>query len=149
MKTEPEVRKARKAATRLKKLSLPLVKKRARISPRILVYSFVALIAAGTVLLWLPVSTTSGQFSNEALRSKTAEFTARLKSGDSPERLLPEAFATVREASRRTTGQCHTSTQLMGGIVLHQGKIAEIKRGEGKELTTILPLYLNSLTGQG
>lgn len=89
------------------------------------------------------------QFSDEALRDKTTELSGRLQRGESLERLLAEAFAAVREAARRTIGQCHTSSQLMGGIVLHQGKITEIKRGEGKELAAILPLYLNALTSQG
>src|SRR6266540_2654405 len=63
--------------------------------------------------------------------------------------LLPEAFAAVREAARRTIGQRHYDVQLIGGIVLHQGKIAEMKTGEGKTLVATLPLYLNALTGRG
>ncbi|MCL0057549.1 preprotein translocase subunit SecA [Dehalococcoidales bacterium] len=83
------------------------------------------------------------------LRAKTEEFKARYKAGSSLDELLPEAFAAVREAAKRTIGQRHFDVQLMGGIVLHQGKIAEMKTGEGKTLVATLPLYLNSLTGQG
>ena len=83
------------------------------------------------------------------LRAKTDEFKARLEAGSSLDELLPEAFAAVREAARRTIGQRHFDVQLMGGIVLHQGKIAEMKTGEGKTLVATLPLYLNSLAGQG
>ncbi|WP_129629784.1 preprotein translocase subunit SecA [Candidatus Oscillochloris fontis] len=87
--------------------------------------------------------------SDEALQGKTAEFRARLAQGTELDDLLPEAFATVREASRRTLGMRHFDVQLIGGIVLHQGKIAEMKTGEGKTLVATLPLYLNALTGQG
>ncbi|MFC1918490.1 preprotein translocase subunit SecA [Chloroflexota bacterium] len=83
------------------------------------------------------------------LRAKTDEFKNRLKDGSSLDELLPEAFAAVREAARRTIGQRHFDVQLMGGIVLHQGKIAEMKTGEGKTLVATLPLYLNALGGQG
>ena len=83
------------------------------------------------------------------LRAKTDEFKSRLKAGSSLDELLPEAFAAVREAAKRTIGQRHFDAQLMGGVVLHQGKIAEMKTGEGKTLVATLPLYLNSLTGQG
>ncbi len=83
------------------------------------------------------------------LRAKTDEFKARLKDGALLDELLPEAFAAVREAAKRTMGQRHFDVQLMGGIVLHQGKIAEMKTGEGKTLVATLPLYLNSLTGKG
>ncbi len=89
------------------------------------------------------------RLSDAELRAKTDEFKARLKSGSSLDELLPEAFAAVREAAKRTIGQRHFDVQLMGGIVLHQGKIAEMKTGEGKTLVATLPLYLNSLTGQG
>ncbi|MBA7496034.1 Protein translocase subunit SecA [subsurface metagenome] len=78
------------------------------------------------------------------LRAKTDEFKARLKAGTSLDELLPEAFAAVREAAKRTIGQRHFDVQLMGGVVLHQGKIAEMKTGEGKTLVATLPLYLNS-----
>jgi preprotein translocase subunit SecA len=82
------------------------------------------------------------------LRAKTDEFKARLNDGESLDELLPEAYAAVREAAKRTIGQRHFDVQLMGGIVLHQGKIAEMKTGEGKTLVATLPLYLNALTGQ-
>jgi preprotein translocase subunit SecA len=83
------------------------------------------------------------------LRAKTDEFKARLKGGENLDELLPEVYAAVREAAKRTIGQRHFDVQLMGGVVLHQGKIAEMKTGEGKTLVATLPLYLNSLTGQG
>jgi preprotein translocase subunit SecA len=83
------------------------------------------------------------------LRAKTDEFKARLKAGESLDEILPEAYAAVREAAKRTIRQRHFDVQLIGGIVLHQGKIAEMKTGEGKTLVATLPLYLNALTGQG
>ena len=83
------------------------------------------------------------------LRAKTDEFKARLADGASLDEILPEAYAAVREAAKRTIRQRHFDVQLMGGIVLHQGKIAEMKTGEGKTLVATLPLYLNALTGQG
>ncbi|MFC2072677.1 preprotein translocase subunit SecA [Chloroflexota bacterium] len=83
------------------------------------------------------------------LKAKTDEFRARIEAGSSLDELLPEAFATVREAAKRTIGQRHFDVQLMGGIVLHQGKIAEMKTGEGKTLVATLPIYLNSLSRQG
>jgi preprotein translocase subunit SecA len=89
------------------------------------------------------------RLSDAELRAKTDEFKARLKNGSSLDELLPEAFAAVRESAKRTIGQRHFDVQLMGGIALHQGKIAEMKTGEGKTLVATLPLYLNSLTGQG
>src|SRR4030043_1043659 len=89
------------------------------------------------------------KLSNEQLQAKTAEFKERLERGEALDDLLNEAFAVVREASRRTLGQRHFDVQLMGGMVLHQGKIAEMKTGEGKTLVATLPLYLNSFTGQG
>ncbi|TET67365.1 MAG: preprotein translocase subunit SecA, partial [Dehalococcoidia bacterium] len=89
------------------------------------------------------------KLSDAELRAKTDEFKARLKAGSSLDELLPEAFTAVREAAKRTIGQRHFDVQLMGGVVLHQGKIAEMKTGEGKTLVATLPLYLNSLTGQG
>ena len=89
------------------------------------------------------------QLSDDELRAKTDEFKARFKAGTSLDELLPEAFAAVREAAKRTIGLRHFDVQLMGGIVLHQGKITEMKTGEGKTLVATLPLYLNSLTGQG
>ncbi|HEY92279.1 MAG TPA: preprotein translocase subunit SecA [Dehalococcoidia bacterium] len=89
------------------------------------------------------------RLSDAELRAKTDEFKERLESGSPLDELLPEAFAAVREAAKRTIGQRHFDVQLMGGIVLHQGKIAEMKTGEGKTLVATLPLYLNCLTGQG
>jgi preprotein translocase subunit SecA len=83
------------------------------------------------------------------LRAKTDEFKTRLTNGESLDEILPEAYAAVREAAKRTIRQRHFDVQLMGGIVLHQGKIAEMKTGEGKTLVATLPLYLNALTGQG
>jgi preprotein translocase subunit SecA len=87
--------------------------------------------------------------SDEALLAKTTEFRSRLSQGETPDDLLPEAFATVREASKRTNGQRHYDVQLIGGIALHQNKIAEMRTGEGKTLVATLPLYLNALTGKG
>ncbi len=89
------------------------------------------------------------RLSDAELRAKTDEFKTRLQAGSSLDELLPEAFAAVREAAKRTIGQRHFDVQLMGGIVLHQGKIAEMKTGEGKTLVATLPLYLNSLTSKG
>lgn len=87
--------------------------------------------------------------SDEQLAEKTNEFRGRLSQGETLDDILPEAFAVVREASKRTTGQRHYDVQMMGGMVLHQGKIAEMKTGEGKTLTATLPLYLNALSGKG
>ncbi len=87
--------------------------------------------------------------SNDDLRQKTQEFRQRLEQGETLNDLLPEAFAAVREAAKRTIGQRHFDVQLMGGIVLHQGKIAEMKTGEGKTLVATLPLYLNALEDKG
>jgi len=87
--------------------------------------------------------------SDEALSSKTAEFRRRLADGATLDDLLPEAFAVVREASRRTLGQRHFDVQLVGGMVLHDGKISEMKTGEGKTLVATLPVYLNALAGNG
>src|SRR5678815_4396072 len=104
------------------------------------------------------------QLSDDELRAKTAAFKEQVQKvvGDVKDKekrkllerqaldeLLPEAFATVREASRRTTGMRHFDVQLIGGIVLHQGKIAEMRTGEGKTLVATLPTYLNALNGQG
>lgn len=89
------------------------------------------------------------KFSDSELKAKTTEFKERLEKGETLDDLLPEAFAAVREASRRTIGLRHFDVQLMGGIVLHQGKIAEMRTGEGKTLVATLPLYLNSLEGEG
>ena len=87
--------------------------------------------------------------SDDALLSKTVEFRERLKKGETLDDILPEAFAAVRETSVRTLGMRHFDVQLIGGIVLHQGKIAEMKTGEGKTLAATLPLYLNALEGRG
>ena len=89
------------------------------------------------------------KLSDSELHAKTDEFKARLTDGETLDQLLPEAFAAVREASSRTIGQRHYDVQLIGGIVLHQGKVAEMKTGEGKTLVATLPLYLNALTGKG
>jgi preprotein translocase subunit SecA len=87
--------------------------------------------------------------SDDELRAKTAEFKNRIFSGETLDSILPEAFSVVREVSRRTLGQRHFDVQLIGGIVLHRGGIAEMKTGEGKTLVATLPLYLNALTGKG
>ncbi|HHX58949.1 MAG TPA: DEAD/DEAH box helicase, partial [Candidatus Moranbacteria bacterium] len=87
--------------------------------------------------------------SDKELRGKTEEFKKRYADGESLEDLLPEAFAVVREASVRTLGMRHFDVQMLGGIVLHQGRIAEMKTGEGKTLVATLPAYLNALTGKG
>jgi preprotein translocase subunit SecA len=84
--------------------------------------------------------------SDEALRDKTGEFRLRLAKGETLDEILPEAFAAVREASKRTLGQRHYDVQLIGGTALHSGKIAEMRTGEGKTLVATLPLYLNALT---
>ena len=86
---------------------------------------------------------------DNGLRAKTGEFRNRIDNGESLDSLLPEAFAVVREAARRTLGQRHYDVQLIGGAVLHQGKIAEMKTGEGKTLVATLPAYLNALSGDG
>src|SRR6202789_2296811 len=87
--------------------------------------------------------------SDEALSAKTAEFRARLAEGATLDDLLPEAFAAVREAGKRTLGERHFDVQMVGGMVLHEGKIAEMKTGEGKTLVATLPVYLNALTARG
>lgn len=87
--------------------------------------------------------------SDAELQGKTAEFKTRLENGETLDDILPEAFAVVREASKRVLGMRHYDVQLMGGIVLHQGRIAEMKTGEGKTLVATLPVYLNALTGKG
>ncbi len=89
------------------------------------------------------------QLSDEALRAKTAEFRSRLEKGETLDDLLPDAFAVVREAGRRTLNMRHFDVQLIGGMVLHRGKIAEMKTGEGKTLVATLPAYLNALAGKG
>ena len=87
--------------------------------------------------------------SDEALRAKTDEFKARLAAGETLDDLLPEAFAVVREAAKRTLGQRHYDVQIMGGAALHRGNIAEMRTGEGKTLVATLPSYLNALAGRG
>ncbi|MDQ6422494.1 preprotein translocase subunit SecA [Paenibacillus sp. LHD-117] len=87
--------------------------------------------------------------SDEQLRGKTDEFKARIEKGEELTAILPEAFATVREASKRTLGMRHFDVQLLGGMVLHEGKISEMKTGEGKTLVATLPVYLNALLGKG
>ena len=87
--------------------------------------------------------------SDSELQAKTAEFKGRVERGEDLDSLLPEAFAVVREASIRTLGMRHFDVQLIGGMVLHNGKIAEMKTGEGKTLGATLPVYLNALSGKG
>ena len=87
--------------------------------------------------------------SDEALRARTDEFKKQIAEGKSLDDILVPAFATVREAAKRTLGQRHFDVQLIGGMVLHEGKIAEMKTGEGKTLVATLPVYLNALTGRG
>jgi preprotein translocase subunit SecA len=87
--------------------------------------------------------------SDDALRAKTDEFKQRLANGETLDHLLPEAFAVVREAARRTLGQRHYDVQMVGGMVLHKGGIAEMRTGEGKTLVGTLPVYLNALAGKG
>ncbi|KRA33297.1 MULTISPECIES: preprotein translocase subunit SecA [Rhodanobacter] len=89
------------------------------------------------------------KLSDEALRGKTEEFKQRVAGGESLDKLLPEAFAVVREAAKRVLGMRHYDVQMIGGIVLHQGKIAEMRTGEGKTLVGTLPVYLNALEGKG
>ena len=89
------------------------------------------------------------KLSEEALKGKTAEFKERLQQGETLDDILPEAFAAIREAAWRVLGMKPYPVQLIGGIILHQGRIAEMKTGEGKTLVAILPCYLNALTGRG
>ena len=89
------------------------------------------------------------KLSDSELRGKTDEFKNRLNKGETLDDILPEAFAVVREASKRVLGMRHFDVQLIGGIILHQGRIAEMKTGEGKTLVATLPVYLNALTGEG
>ena len=90
-----------------------------------------------------------GQLTDEQLKGKTAEFKERLKKGESLDNLLPEAYAVVREAGKRVLGMEHYRVQIIGGVILHQGRIAEMRTGEGKTLVSTLPAYLNALTGEG
>ena len=87
--------------------------------------------------------------SDEELQGKTKEFMNRLENGETLDDILPEAYATVREAARRVLGMEHYRVQIIGGIILHQGRIAEMKTGEGKTLVSTLPAYLNALEGKG
>ena len=87
--------------------------------------------------------------SDDALKAKTKEFKDRLAEGETLDDLLPEAFATVREAAKRVLNMEHYRVQLIGGIILHQGRIAEMRTGEGKTLVSTCPAYLNALSGNG
>ncbi|HRH23673.1 MAG TPA: preprotein translocase subunit SecA [Candidatus Magasanikbacteria bacterium] len=89
------------------------------------------------------------KLSNDEVKAKTAEFKSRLEKGETLDDILPEAFATVREAAKRTLGMRHYDVQLIGGITLHRGRIAEMRTGEGKTLTATLAVYLNALSGKG
>ncbi|MBE6870418.1 MAG: preprotein translocase subunit SecA [Ruminococcaceae bacterium] len=89
------------------------------------------------------------KLTDEELKAKTPEFKRRYKDGETLDELLPEAFAAVREAATRVLGERHYRVQLIGGVILHQGRIAEMKTGEGKTLVSTLPAYLNALTGEG
>jgi len=89
------------------------------------------------------------KLTDSELRGKTDEFKNRLSNGETLDNILPEAFATMREASKRVLGMRHFDVQLIGGIILHQGRIAEMRTGEGKTLVATLPVYLNALTGEG
>ncbi len=102
-----------------------------------------------TVALINALETQLEALSDEDLKAKTAEFRERYNNGQSLGDILPEAFAVVREASKRVNGMRHFDVQLLGGMVLHQGRIAEMRTGEGKTLTATLPAYLNGLTGKG
>ncbi|MBR4027025.1 MAG: preprotein translocase subunit SecA, partial [Lachnospiraceae bacterium] len=87
--------------------------------------------------------------SDDELKAKTKEFKDRLAKGETLDQLLPEAYATIREAARRVLGMEHYRVQIIGGIILHQGRIAEMRTGEGKTLVSTLPAYLNALEGKG
>ena len=89
------------------------------------------------------------KLSDEELRNKTSEFKERLSKGESLDDILVEAFAVAREGAKRVLGQRHYDVQLIGGMILHDGKITEMKTGEGKTLVATLPVYLNALTGKG
>ena len=97
----------------------------------------------------LALDETIQALSDETLRGKTDEFRTRLKAGETEDDLLPEAFAVCREAAWRVLGMKHYPVQLIGGVVLHQGDIAEMKTGEGKTLVATLAVYLNALSGKG
>ncbi|MGE5672747.1 MAG: preprotein translocase subunit SecA [Mycobacterium leprae] len=102
-----------------------------------------------TVALINSLEPETKKLSDAELAHKTVEFRQRLANGETLEQLLPEAFAVVREAALRTTGRRHFDVQLIGGMVLHEGNVAEMKTGEGKTMVAALPLYLNALTGRG
>src|SRR5262245_25759260 len=89
------------------------------------------------------------KLSDEALRERTVQFRKQVADGTSLDDLLVEAFATCREAAKRTLGQRHFDVQLIGGMILHEGRISEMKTGEGKTLVATLPVYLNALSGRG
>ena len=89
------------------------------------------------------------ELTDEQLKDRTKEFKKRLSDGETLDQILPEAYATVREAARRSIGMEHYRVQLIGGIILHQGRIAEMKTGEGKTLVSTLPAYLNALECNG
>ena len=89
------------------------------------------------------------KLTDEELKNKTPEFKKRLQDGETLDDLLPEAFATVREAAKRVLGMRHYRVQLIGGVILHQGRITEMRTGEGKTLVSTLPAYLNALEGKG
>ena len=89
------------------------------------------------------------ELTDEQLQAKTPEFKQRLKNGETLDEFLPEAFAVAREGAKRVLGLYPFHVQIMGGIVLHEGNIAEMKTGEGKTLTATMPVYLNALTGKG
>ncbi|MDR3559064.1 MAG: preprotein translocase subunit SecA, partial [Candidatus Pacebacteria bacterium] len=89
------------------------------------------------------------KLTDEQLKAKTDEFKERLKKGETEDDILPEAYAVMREAVKRADGKRLFDVQMIGGIVLHQGKIAEMKTGEGKTHTALLPMYLNALSGKG
>ena len=97
----------------------------------------------------MSLETSMAELDDDELKAKTSEFKARLANGETKDDILPEAFAVVREAAWRVLGQKHYRVQLIGGIVLHQGRIAEMKTGEGKTLVSTLPVYLNALDGKG
>ncbi|MGH2573339.1 MAG: preprotein translocase subunit SecA, partial [Actinomycetota bacterium] len=102
---------------------------------------------AGVVEAVNAVESTYTSLTDAELRGKTDEFRRRLADGEELDELIPEAFAAVREAAKRTIGQRHFDVQLIGGTVLHTGKIAEMRTGEGKTLVATLPAYLNALPG--
>ena len=95
------------------------------------------------------LESTVSSLDDAALAARTVEFRERVAKGEDLDSLLPEAFATMREAAKRTLGERHYDVQIVGGVILHQGRIAEMKTGEGKTLTSTLPVYLNALSGKG